>query len=262
MEEVMLEAVVEMMFWGFMVVVVISIILYLLPVDDNRWRMPRDVELSYMTTRDLCKVPYWSKGNGQTIILVHSVGCSSVIFFFLFRTLTAKGYRVITYDLRGHGMCSHSSLFTASILAMDLVVISSKRSASAMPNKFQREGIVLVSSFPVSPARVESFPWLYKIFSSWGFLHVFFRFRTLARVIARPFFGDVDLTPDLKKIEAPCLVVCGSDDKFAFGLQCRYENSNTGKVIRLERMGHMLPWEAPDSLTQLVKEFITTNMNV
>eukprot|EP00960_Hanusia_phi_P048132 758780-Hanusia_phi.AAC.2 len=197
------------------------------------------------------------------------------------------------------------------------------------------KGVVLISSFPVSPASVDTFSWMYKMFCSWGFLHVLFRFRMLSNWISRPYFGryvnktmqvrgrkvgiialqaDVlsagrteekfsllskahlgtgscgrqvlleelasdsatathrdfsgvlDLTPDLKKIEVPCLVVCGTDDKFASGLQERFETALSSAKVRgpgavhwLERMGHMLPWEAPDTLTQLVNEFIKNN---
>ncbi|SKC82990.1 alpha/beta fold hydrolase [Maledivibacter halophilus] len=59
--------------------------------------------MSYFLTSDNVKLYYEEHGEGKPLILIHGWSCSHRFFKFQIAEL-AKYYRVIAYDLRGHGI--------------------------------------------------------------------------------------------------------------------------------------------------------------
>ena len=150
----------------------------------------------------------WSKGKGPTIVFLHSSGGSSSHFAFLFKRLSIKGYRIIAYDMRGHGRSSKSLHFTAQELASDLKCVLSyflcedanivgyglggyvAQSLFIHYPKFASEKVarlILLSSFVYSPCT-----WVERLFLasvSSGLLHALCQSRTLSQMVGRHFFG-------------------------------------------------------------------------
>lgn len=63
--------------------------------------------MPYFTTRDGCKIMYEDCGQGQPVVLVHGWGCDRRYFKHQAAALRDR-YRVVTYDLRGHGESERS----------------------------------------------------------------------------------------------------------------------------------------------------------
>ena len=59
--------------------------------------------MEFFTTTDNIKIYYESKGQGKTIIFIHGFTQNHSSFRIQQRSLSKK-YRVITYDVRGHGL--------------------------------------------------------------------------------------------------------------------------------------------------------------
>mmetsp|Transcript_49671 Transcript_49671/g.121276 ORF Transcript_49671/g.121276 Transcript_49671/m.121276 type:complete len:332 (-) Transcript_49671:256-1251(-) len=154
------------------------------------------------------------------------------------------------------------------------------------------KGFVLISSFPKRPGN-----WTYGFFQllvASCFLHVFLRIKFVAFRFSRALFGHActtsmqeewrrsflacdprvwelydkatlqDLTPFLRFIGEPAMVVCGKRDIMCYDSQSalNYLGKDAGRGPRkevLERMGHVLLWEAPDRLTNLICDFMAGN---
>lgn len=65
--------------------------------------------MAYFVTDDRCKIYYEEKGTGEPLIFVHGWTCSRRYFKKQVPEF-AKNYRVITYDLRGHGDSDRSEI--------------------------------------------------------------------------------------------------------------------------------------------------------
>lgn len=76
--------------------------------------------MSYILTRDNTKIYYEDEGSGQTILLIHGWAANRNSFIVAKKYLS-KNYRVITYDLRGHGLSEVTKHgLTMESFAMDL----------------------------------------------------------------------------------------------------------------------------------------------
>lgn len=60
--------------------------------------------------RDGLIVRSFHKGSGQVVILLHDIGWTSVSMNLLWKQLSARGFKVITYDQRAHGSSGHGQL--------------------------------------------------------------------------------------------------------------------------------------------------------
>lgn len=58
--------------------------------------------MAFFTTSDNCKIYYEEHGSGEPLIFVHGWSCNHNFFKYQVEEF-AKSYRVILYDLRGHG---------------------------------------------------------------------------------------------------------------------------------------------------------------
>jgi pimeloyl-ACP methyl ester carboxylesterase len=152
-----------------------------------------------------------SKGSGPTILLLHDAGGTSDIFSFLFKRFSLRGFRVIAFDLRGHGASDSVADFTPEQLALDLHLVLERldlRDATVMgyglggyaalalaqhyPSTVAtRVGrLVLLSAYPQTPREMRSsVGWIYKTALAIGIMHVLLRWRRIARITMRPFFG-------------------------------------------------------------------------
>ena len=66
-------------------------------------------------------INYQCQGEGETIVLIHGLGANLAFWYLGISTLLAKQYRVISYDLRGHGRSSMpASGYTLPEMAQDL----------------------------------------------------------------------------------------------------------------------------------------------
>ncbi|WP_409967293.1 alpha/beta hydrolase [Bengtsoniella intestinalis] len=79
--------------------------------------------MPYFVTDDRCKLYYEEKGQGEPLIFVHGWTCSRRYFKNQVAVFAQK-YRVITYDLRGHGDSDRSDITETGMsldrFAMDL----------------------------------------------------------------------------------------------------------------------------------------------
>lgn len=76
--------------------------------------------MDYFTTEDNTKIYYKIVGEGVPIIFIHGYGANHDVFRVPQKILS-KDYKVITYDLRGHGLSRNSEeRITIEILALDL----------------------------------------------------------------------------------------------------------------------------------------------
>lgn len=58
---------------------------------------------SYLTMADQTTLRVITRGTGPTVLLLHGLGSNIQEWNLIWQKLTAKGYRVITFDQRGHG---------------------------------------------------------------------------------------------------------------------------------------------------------------
>ena len=76
--------------------------------------------MDYFITEDYTKIYYKIVGEGTPIIFIHGYGANHDVFRVPQKILS-KGYKVITYDLRGHGLSRRSeNKITIEELAFDL----------------------------------------------------------------------------------------------------------------------------------------------
>jgi 3-oxoadipate enol-lactonase len=150
----------------------------------------------------------WCKGRGPSIVLLHTIGGNSTQFVFLFKRLSIKGYRLIAYDMRGHGQSANASTFSQDDLTRDLKCVMDyfkcdeativghglggyvAQSLILNHQKYSKEKVarlVLLSSFAVSPCSLWERIFLVSVSS--GLVHAFCRSKVLSRVIARRLFG-------------------------------------------------------------------------
>jgi non-heme chloroperoxidase len=81
----------------------------------------RPVARSTVVTRDGCELAHADWGRGRTVLLVHSWSMNSGIWRHQVRGLTQAGYRVVTFDRRGHGRSTPAgSGYDIDTLADDL----------------------------------------------------------------------------------------------------------------------------------------------
>ena len=274
-----------------------------------RWNLPEEY-------RDvICRVDIeltaWCNGRGPTILFLRSVGGSSAHFAFLFKRLSAKGYRVIAYDMRGHGFSKLTTkgreLISASNLVDDLKYVISFYQCEGVTivgyglggyvaqnlflqhPKFAADKVgrlILLSSFSVAPCTLLENVFL--SFVSSGVLHFLCQSKSLSRLIGNNIFGTVangtlledwrrsvlntspriwkqyadsvktDLRHRKAQLPVPTLIVCGDRDIFYSRCQrLHFAHLKTNSErIWLERVGHMTPWEAPDSLTKILCNFV------
>jgi 3-oxoadipate enol-lactonase len=80
--------------------------------------------------------------------------------------------------------------------------------------------------------------------------------------LGETFFSEVDMTPDLKKIICPCLVVCGEEDSFTprrFS-QIISDNISNSEYVLIPNCGHTSIFEKPKELTSVVLGFVSKNI--
>lgn len=76
--------------------------------------------MDYFTTSDNTKIYYKSSGKGQPIVFIHGFTATHDVFRIQEKVLSRK-YKIITYDLRGHGLSNEINLeINLERLALDL----------------------------------------------------------------------------------------------------------------------------------------------
>ena len=66
-------------------------------------------------------INYQSMGQGETVVLIHGLGANLAFWYMGIARLLARHYRVITYDLRGHGRSAMPATgYTLPCMADDL----------------------------------------------------------------------------------------------------------------------------------------------
>lgn len=76
--------------------------------------------MNYFNSIDNIKIYYEVKGEGTTVILIHGFSANHDVFRVQQRVLS-KDYKIITYDLRGHGLSNNlDGEITIEMLAYDL----------------------------------------------------------------------------------------------------------------------------------------------
>jgi pimeloyl-ACP methyl ester carboxylesterase len=138
-------------------------------------------------------------------------------FVFLFKRLSKKGYRVIAYDMRGHGKSSSAKTYTEMDFTSDLVIVLNffqctgvtiigygfggfvaqclfHNEPSFASEKVHR--LVLLSSFSVAPCSVVEQAFLAGVSS--GLVHIICKIKFLSRLIGRRMFGHVANTTMLE----------------------------------------------------------------
>ena len=190
--------------------------LYHTPVEPQRWIIPRGARDPKTTdhsiqAQDGVVLRGISKGSGPTILLIHGAGGSSDIFSFLFKRFSVRGFRVIAFDLRGHGysddvddmtpemlaadlhaVLEHLDLRDATVIGYDLGGYAALALALHFPTTVAtRVGrLVLLSSYAQTPIELHS--WLGKIYMTalaTCIMHLLFRSRWASRLLMRPLFG-------------------------------------------------------------------------
>lgn len=186
------------------------------------------------------KIYYEEYGQGEPLILLHGFGRTAADWNSCIPEFS-KHYRVIAWDMRGHGRSINpdtSKVFLHATAAKDLLGLMEKlnlnkvkaighssggivllQAASAQPEKF--EAIVLISAqfffsvqtrdFIKNHARPEAYYEFNELEKQHG--------KTKGKIVARQFYyfhelaGDPSITPDqLSKIEARSLVIHGDND--------------------------------------------------
>jgi pimeloyl-ACP methyl ester carboxylesterase len=73
--------------------------------------------------RNGCRLHYWTDGpqDGPPIVLTHGATADHGMFEFQVPVLAATGYRVVTWDVRGHGVSKPMGEFSVARAAEDLL---------------------------------------------------------------------------------------------------------------------------------------------
>jgi pimeloyl-ACP methyl ester carboxylesterase len=73
-----------------------------------------------------------------------------------------------------------------------------------------------------------------------------------------PYLHNPKLPKRLWRIACPTLVVHGIEDKLIPPAHCAYYTAHIAgaRLQHVAEAGHMLPWEAPDELTELIRDFL------
>ena len=74
--------------------------------------------MAFFETSDKCKIHYEINGEGEPIVLIHGWTCNTN--FYQYQTPEfAKKYKVVTYDLRGHGISDKTAEATEMNMSLD-----------------------------------------------------------------------------------------------------------------------------------------------
>jgi len=73
---------------------------------------------------DDCEVRYWdSGGTGMPVVFCHGAGTDHTTFSAQTEDLATRGYRVVTWDMRGHGLSRPGGRFTTERAIGDLLAL-------------------------------------------------------------------------------------------------------------------------------------------
>lgn len=82
-------------------------------------QLPDGVE-STITLRDGTQLRAWHKGSGPAVLLLHNLGVSAITMNRIWHLLAGYGFKVITFDWRGHGLSQEGEHLGMETMAADL----------------------------------------------------------------------------------------------------------------------------------------------
>jgi len=74
--------------------------------------------MAYFETSDKCKIFYEIHGEGEPLVLIHGWDCNTTFYRYQVPVLSEK-FKVVTYDLRGHGQSDRSPEATEMGMSLD-----------------------------------------------------------------------------------------------------------------------------------------------
>lgn len=267
-------------------------------------------EEAYLSRPDGTRLRVVWAGNGPTVVLAHGFGATLLEWNVVYTQLLKAGYRVITFDQRGHGrstigadglgsaqmagdykailehfdvqggvLVGHSmGGFIANVFMLTYPGVAAQRlkgtvlfatfAGNVMEGSLQnrleipmiKTGIMdkVVQSdvygglFVLSLMGKDPYPAAIaaclQIFRSQ-------QFRPLLPIVQA--FCDEDYYSRLPEIKTPCVVICGKEDKTTppWHSERMGRDIPNARSIWVKDKGHLLNWEAPEILVQVVQSF-------
>lgn len=220
---------------------------------------------------------HYRKGTGKELLLLHGWGCDKSIF----DTFDFNGYTVTAIDFYGFGESPTPSypvdldyyvLGVEEIIRKynmeEITVIGHSfggRVAIKLSDCDRVSALILCDSAGMKPKR--GIKYYYKVLlAKLGklFKRRFYRgssdYSKLSGAMKRTFINIVneDLSPITKKVEKPCLIIWGENDRetplYMYKRLCK--NIKYSRGIVFEGVGHFAIFEQPKRFVALVKEFV------
>ena len=262
----------------------------------------------YITREDGTSIHAVTAGSGTIVVLAHGYGYSVDEWNVIGDLLLKAGYRLIAFDLRGHGksnigtdgigsrqmasdyvailehfdvrdaiLVGHSTgVFLAIVFMLTYPEIAAQRLKGAvlmsgfagnilkgsLQNRLQ---IPLIKMGIIQwVARSGTYGWLFGASlcgdnPSPAIIQAFLQgFSAQCHQDLIPILqalADEDYYPRLGEIKLPCVVVCGDKDKTTPRWHSESMGSDIPKArnIWVKGKGHLLNWEAPETLVEVVK---------
>jgi len=247
------------------------------------------------------RIYYEERGYGKALVFIHHLGGSSRSWKYVLPYFTDK-YRVIAYDLRGHGRSEvvpgaykiqdHKNDLKEllNLLKVNKPVLIGHSIGSLIAIDYALEegnvdGLVLIGALVKAPAR-EIYERYLSISMNFGmralaeyrrkngeftrhltenprawseFLSIYQENTPLGfKYTVEGLLEAPDYTERLKEINSPVLVVYGTEDRFFNNLEIFKRNLKNLKYHLLEGYGHFLNLEAPDLLSKIIIDFLSS----
>jgi pimeloyl-ACP methyl ester carboxylesterase len=229
------------------------------------------------------------------LVLIHGAGGSYLSWPPEIRRLPSS--KIYALELPGHGQSPGEGLESIEVMSSAVagwlealhlrqVILTGHSMGAAIALQLALErpewicGLVLLgagASLPVNPrlleaaGQPESFPKAVELIVRWSFssqspeklkTQVATRLtQTRPLTLQRDLQAcmDFNISQRLAEIDAPTLVICGSEDKMTPPEQARFlvEHIPGARLALVQGAGHMLMLEQPETITRLIQAFVT-----
>jgi pimeloyl-ACP methyl ester carboxylesterase len=223
--------------------------------------------MAFVTSDDGLKIYYEQRGSGPAVLLSHGFRASSAMWQYQMEALSDR-YRVIAWDMRGHGRSDSLDDLAAYSLehsvADMLAVLRSCGVERAATGGLSLGGLVSLGFCLALPHRTvalmlfDTGPGQRKVAPQGGEA----KFRTeppgwahtRRAVLERP---DDEIMASLASIRVPCLILCGEFDlRYLAATDLLVSKIPSGEKVILKGAGHVSNLDRPDLFNASVRSFL------
>ncbi|MGE4570441.1 MAG: alpha/beta hydrolase [Gammaproteobacteria bacterium] len=265
---------------------------------------------TFIIREDGTRIRAISIGEGPTVILAHGYGSTLQEWNVVWDLAQKEEYRVIAFDLRGHGKSTigsdgigsqqmagdykavleyfdvHDGLLVGHSLGGFLVIVLLLTHSQTSVERLK--GVVLFASMAGNVLKGSPQTRILSPLIKWGIPQKLMASNTYGWILGASFFGNTpipaaikvlkqifpaqhhnklipitealakeDYYSRLQEIQLPCVVICGEKDNTtpAWHSEALGKGIPNARNVWVEGKGHMLNWEAPETLIEAIQSF-------